>query len=85
MNDPLKELFLARFGRKAESLAAVRAEGSNRRIYRLASGKDSAIGVLNEDVKENRAFIEFSKHFRAEGIPVPEFYGEDSSGTAYLE
>ncbi len=85
MNDPLKELFRARFGREPETLAAVRAEGSNRRIYRLSAGKTAAIGVLNEDVKENRAFIEFSKHFRAEGIPVPEFYGEDATGTAYLE
>ena len=85
MKDPLKEIFRARFGREAETLAAVRAEGSNRRIYRLSCGKTSAIGVLNADVKENRAFIEFSKHFRAEGIPVPEFYGEDAAGTAYLE
>jgi aminoglycoside/choline kinase family phosphotransferase len=85
VRDPLKELFRARFGREAETLAAVRAEGSNRRIYRLSSGKTSAIGVLNADVKENRAFIEFSKHFRAEGIPVPELYGEDATGAAYLE
>ena len=85
MNDPLKTLFRARFGRDAETLAAVRAEGSNRRIYRLTAGADAAIGVLNDDVKENKAFIEFSKHFRAEGIPVPEFYGEDAAGTAYLE
>ncbi|MDE2491213.1 MAG: phosphotransferase [Elusimicrobia bacterium] len=85
MPDPLKELFRARFGAEAEAPVPVRAEGSNRRIYRLKSGKTTAIGVLNEDVKENRAFIEFSKHFRREGIPVPEFYGEDASGTAYLE
>jgi aminoglycoside/choline kinase family phosphotransferase len=85
VRDPLKILFRARFGREAETLAPVRAEGSNRRIYRLSSGKNSAIGVLNDDVKENRAFIEFSKHFHAEGIPVPEFYGEDATGTAYLE
>ncbi|MFI5360389.1 MAG: phosphotransferase [Elusimicrobiota bacterium] len=85
MTDPLKELFRARFGRDAETLAPVRAEGSNRRIYRLAAGSTSAVGVINDDVRENRAFIEFSKHLRAEGIPVPEFYGEDATGTAYLE
>jgi aminoglycoside/choline kinase family phosphotransferase len=85
VRDPLKEMFRSRFGREAETLAPVRAEGSNRRIYRLGGGGTTAIGVLNEDVKENRAFIEFSKHFRKEGIPVPEFYAEDASGTAYLE
>ncbi len=85
MDDPLKKLFRTRFGFEAETLAPVRAEGSNRRIYRLGGGGTTAIGVLNEDVKENRAFIEFSKHFHREGIPVPEFYGEDARGTSYLE
>jgi len=85
VDDPLKTLFRARFGAEAETLAPVRAEGSNRRIYRLTRGKATAIGVLNADVEENRAFIEFSKHFRKEGVPVPEFYGEDPSGAAYLE
>lgn len=83
--DPLHELFRARFGAEPETTAPVRAEGSNRKIYRLTRGKTTAVGVLNDDVKENRAFIEFSKHFRKEGVPVPEFYGEDKTGTAYLE
>ncbi|MDE2510867.1 MAG: phosphotransferase enzyme family protein, partial [Elusimicrobia bacterium] len=85
MTDPLMTLFRNRFGRAAETLTPVRAEGSNRKIYRLSGGGTTAVGVVNADVKENRAFIEFSKHFRREGIPVPEFYAEDSTGTAYLE
>ncbi len=88
MNDPLdalRLLFREKFGADAATLVPVRAEGSNRRIYRLARGKTSAVGVLNDDVKENRAFIDFSKHFHENGIPVPEFFGEDKSGTAYLE
>ena len=85
MTDTLKTLFRSRFAADAQTLAPVRAEGSNRRIYRLAGAGRTAIGVLNEDVKENRAFIEFSKHFRGEGIPVPEFYAESGDGTAYLE
>jgi len=85
VKDPLQELFRARFGVEPSAPAPVRAEGSNRRIYRLSGGGRDAIGVLNDDVKENRAFIEFSKHFRKEGVPVPEIYAEDESGTAYLE
>ena len=88
MSDPLdvlRVLFRAKFGADARSLKPVRADASNRKIYRLAAPGATAVGVLNEDVKENRAFIEFSKHFRKEGIPVPDFYGEDASGTAYLE
>ncbi len=85
MSDALTALFRARFGAEPSAPAPVRAEGSNRKIYRLSGGGVSAVGVLNDDVKENRAFIEFSKHFRKEGIPVPEIYAEDKSGTAYLE
>ena len=85
MSDALTALFRARFGAEPAAPVPVRAEGSNRKIYRLSGGGAVAIGVLNDDVKENRAFVEFSKHFRKAGIPVPEIYAEDKSGTAYLE
>ena len=88
MTDPLdvlRDLYKRKFGAAADSLVPVRAEGSNRRIYRLSGPKGAAIGVLNDDAKENRAFIEFSKHFFKNGIPVPEFYGENADCTAYLE
>ncbi|PIR15454.1 MAG: phosphotransferase enzyme family protein [Elusimicrobia bacterium CG11_big_fil_rev_8_21_14_0_20_64_6] len=83
--DVLRLLFREKFGADAATLVPVRAEGSNRRIYRLAGKGTAAIGVLNEDSKENRAFIEFSRHFHKEGIPVPEFYAENKDATAYLE
>jgi aminoglycoside/choline kinase family phosphotransferase len=35
--------------------------------------------------EENIAFLEFSRHFRRNGLPVPEIYGEDLSQGAYLE
>jgi aminoglycoside/choline kinase family phosphotransferase len=83
--DILRRLYLEKFGADASSISPVRAEGSNRRIYRLLGPKGPAIGVLNDDAKENRAFIEFSKHFHEKGIPVPEFYAENADCTAYLE
>src|SRR5579859_7112540 len=82
--DALKELFRARFGAPGE-LSPLRADASNRKIYRLSGAGTTAVGVINEDAKENRAFIEFSRHFRREGIPVPEVYAEDKGGTAYIE
>ena len=35
--------------------------------------------------EENVAFLEFSRHFRRKGLPVPEIYAEDLSQGAYLE
>src|SRR5438270_13596883 len=59
--------------------------GSGRKINRLAREKLSAIGILYGVREENVAFLEFSKHFRRHGLPVPEIYAEDLSQGAYLE
>jgi len=60
-------------------------DGSARRLYRLRSGERSVIGVVNDDVAENEAFLSFSRHFRKEGLAVPEIYARNSETTAYLE
>jgi aminoglycoside/choline kinase family phosphotransferase len=59
--------------------------GSGRRIIRLANETSTAIGVLHAVREENLAFLEFSRHFRRHGLPVPEIYGDDLSRGAYLE
>lgn len=43
------------------------------------------IGVANNDVAENAAFLSFSAHFRAAGLAVPEIYAVVPDQTAYLE
>jgi len=59
--------------------------GSGRKIIRLSNEAATAIGVLYGVREENVAFLEFSRHFRQHGLPVPEIYGEDLSSGAYLE
>jgi aminoglycoside/choline kinase family phosphotransferase len=59
--------------------------GSGRRIVRLANERDRAIGIRYDVREENVAFLEFSKHFRRHGLPVPEIYSEDLNHGAYLE
>ncbi len=59
--------------------------GSGRAIIRLANDNASAIGIVYAVREENAAFIEFSRHFRRHGLPVPEIYAEDLSQGAYLE
>jgi len=58
---------------------------SGRQIIRLAGADLSAIGILYSVHEENVAFLEFSRHFRRHGLPVPEIYAEDLSHGAYLE
>jgi aminoglycoside/choline kinase family phosphotransferase len=81
----LRKLFEARFGESCERTVPLKADGSDRKLYRLTSTSRTAIGVVNPDARENRAFLAFSRHFRAAGLPVPEIYAEESEQGIYLE
>jgi aminoglycoside/choline kinase family phosphotransferase len=85
--DVLKRLFEQHFQVPAEHVHPLQGQlgGSGRTIVRLAGGRFSAIGILYSVREENVAFLEFSRHFRRHGLPVPEIYAEDLSHGAYLE
>ena len=85
--DVLKKLFEQHFRMPATSVQPLQGQlgGSGRKIIRLAGQEASAIGILYEGREENIAFLEFSRHFRRHGLPVPEIYAEDLAQGAYLE
>jgi len=85
--DILKNLFEQHFRTPLERMQPLQGHlgGSGRRIIRLTSGKINAIGVLYAVREENIAFLEFSRHFRRHGLPVPEIYAEDLDHGAYLQ
>ena len=69
----------------------VRLTGEQKNV-RLESGRQrdfqssqSAIGILYDVREENVAFLEFSRHFRRHGLPVPEIYADDLRHGAYIE
>jgi aminoglycoside/choline kinase family phosphotransferase len=85
--DILKTLFEDHFHEPPERVVPLQGDlgGSGRKIIRLANAKVSVIGILYGVREENIAFLEFSKHFRRHGLPVPEIYAEDLDHGAYLE
>ena len=85
MEGALMEMFHQYFGETPESLTALKGDGSNRKIYRIASTRNSVIGVTNPDRRENEAFLGFSLHFRQSGLPVPEICAQDLENGVYLE
>ena len=83
----LKRLFEKHFGTAVLRVEPVQGQlgGSGRTILRLAGEGASAIGIIHHVREENRAFLEFTRHFRRHGLPVPEIYAEDLKQDAYLE
>ena len=85
--DVLQRLFEQHFHLPAERVQPLQGElgGSGRKIVRLGNKTATAIAILYDVRPENVAFLEFSKHFRRHGLPVPQIYGEDLDHNAYLE
>src|SRR5580658_6771216 len=85
--DVLKRLFEQHFHSPAEHVRPLQGQlgGSGRNIIRLAGSGHTAVGILYSVREENLAFLEFSRHFRRHGLPVPEIYAEDLGHGAYLE
>ena len=83
----LKRLFEQHFHSPPERVQPLQGQlgGSGRVIVRLAGAGKTAIGILYSVREENVAFLEFSRHFRRHGLPVPEIYAEDLNHGAYLE
>jgi aminoglycoside/choline kinase family phosphotransferase len=85
--DVLKQLFVGRFHSPAARVVPIQGQlgGSGRNIFRVSNDRFTSIGVIYGVREENVAFLEFSKHFRKHGLPVPEIYAEDLGQDAYLE
>jgi aminoglycoside/choline kinase family phosphotransferase len=85
--DVLRRQFEQHFGSAALQVEPVQGGlgGSGRTIVRLSNPQCSAIGVIHDVRAENVAFLEFSRHFRRHGLPVPEIYAADLDAGAYLE
>ena len=85
--DVLKQLYEHYFHAAADRVVPLQGQlgGSGRSIVRLAGGAGTAIGITYPVREENIAFLEFSRHFRRHGLPVPEIYAEDLARNAYIE
>lgn len=81
----LSDLHRKKYGFPPNSIVPLRSDGSDRKIYRVFSGKETIIGIIGNNYDENAAFLSFSKHFRESGLRVPEIFIEDLKSGAYLE
>lgn len=80
----LIELFEHQFGEKVTNFEMLPPSGSYREYCRLSNEKRTIIGALNNDVKENTAFLSFSNHFYNKEIKVPQVHAVSSDLKKYL-
>lgn len=81
----LEELFSHWAGEETISFTPLPPSGSDRRYFRISGTSRNAVGTINPNPKENRAFIEFSRHFKKAGLPVPEVYAVSEALDCYLQ
>src|SRR5262245_7141943 len=81
----LAKLFEQRFGKAADRVATLEADGSQRKYFRITAAGLSVIGAHGPDAEENHAFLRFSDSFRRIGLPVPEIYVADEAAGIWLE
>jgi len=81
----LIQLFEDHFGSPPTGVQELAPDGSQRRYVRLlGSGGATAVGAVGPDREENRAFLSYSRSFRAAGLRVPEVYGADEDAGVWV-
>jgi aminoglycoside/choline kinase family phosphotransferase len=78
-------LFESYKGKPADRIEKLPQSGSDRIYFRIYSGDDSFIATYNENIPENRTFINFTFHFRQKNLPVPEIYAISDDTSIYIQ
>lgn len=81
----LKKLYIERFGNEPARIVPIAGSASNRQYFRLSDETNSCVGVMGNNLEENRAFISLARHFKAAGLPVPELYAVSEDEMAYIQ
>ena len=82
--DLIRKAFKDWNGSKADFIQKLPQTASYREYYRISFGEKTVIGVINEDLKENEAFISFSKTFNELNLKVPTVLHTDLENNVYL-
>ncbi len=88
--EEIKDLFKKHSDAAVLSIDKLPQSGSDRFYYRVVC-KDadnngySCIATYNYNTKENQTFLNFSRHFKESGVPVPDIYVVNEEGNIYLQ
>jgi aminoglycoside/choline kinase family phosphotransferase len=85
INEEITGLFAGYRKDQLVSIKKIPQSGSIRIYYRIHTQTHSYIATYGNNIRENRSFIRFSRHFKSKGCPVPEIYAVNEEGTLYIQ
>ena len=80
----LHQLFIDWCGLPPQQVTQLPPSGSYRCYWRMQAGGRSVLGAYNADLRENDAFLSFTRSFHQAGLPVPAIYAERPEEGIYL-
>jgi len=83
--EAIGQLFTAVFEKKADRIEKLPQSGSDRIYFRIYAGEKTYIATYDINTRETETFIQFSRHFKQAGLPVPEVYGVNTENTIYIQ
>ena len=83
--ESISSLFSSLQAAKADRIEKLPQSGSDRIYFRIYAGNETYIATYNLNKKETNTFIYFSKHFSANGLPVPAILGVNEEDTIYIQ
>ncbi len=81
----IQELFETFAGQPFDQISKLPESGSDRTYFRIHSNEATYIATHNLNIKENKTFINFSRHFKERGLPVPQVLAVNDDCTIYIQ
>ncbi len=86
ITEEIKTLFKSYSDILVKQIDQIPQSGSDRIYFRIVcEGDIHFIATYNINIKENKTFIYFSRHFKSIGAPVPEIYAVNETGSIYIQ
>ena len=83
--EAIQELFATMSNEPVLQIEKIPQSGSDRIYFRINTAGNSYIATWGHNTRENHTFIEFSRHFKNAGSPVPQIFCVNQDKTIYIQ
>jgi aminoglycoside/choline kinase family phosphotransferase len=81
----ISSLFRSFIGEDADRVEKLPQSGSDRIYFRIYFKNETYIATYNQNIPENRTFINFTFHFRQKKLPVPDIFAISDDTSIYIQ